>query len=128
MQKYYNDTYPVLKKCPNCGYEWTDLKHLLDDPDVEVIGYQVNFIRLSAGYFMFNHVCKGTFTVPADRFKTLYNGPVYSGRATGSKACPGYCLHKEDMRPCPVQCECAYVREILNTIRKWPKKQEFRTT
>jgi hypothetical protein len=25
------------------------------------------------------------------------------------------------VEPCPSQCECAYIREILQIIRNWPK-------
>ena len=112
---------PAFKKCPNCGYEWRDRKNLLSDPDAEIIGYQVNFLKLKAGYFMFNHSCKGTFSVQAGRFSNLYDGPIFTKRETGSDECPEYCLHRDELRPCPVHCECAYVREILQIIKNWLK-------
>ena len=113
---------PAFKKCPNCGYEWRGRENFLNDPDIVIIGYQVNFKRLSAGYFMFNHSCKGTFTIPASQFKDLYHSPIFTERATGKKECPEYCLHQEELRPCPAHCECAYVRDILQTIKNWPKR------
>lgn len=124
MNREYAAIQPVFKKCPNCGYEWRDREDLLSDPDVEIIGYQVNFLRLEAGYFMFNHSCKGTFTVPANQFKDLYHGSIFAKRAAGTDACPEYCLHQVELRPCPVHCECAYVREIINIIQKWQKRRD----
>lgn len=73
---------------------------------------------------MFNHDCKGTFTVPAEQFKELYDGPIFSTRATGKDDCNKYCLLKDELRSCPVQCECAYVREIITIIKNWPKHQD----
>ncbi|MBC2717020.1 MAG: hypothetical protein HF978_17080 [Desulfobacteraceae bacterium] len=124
MEKQRAETQPVFKKCPNCGFEWNDRESFLKDPDVEIVGYQVNFIRLSAGYFLFNHSCKGTFSVQAVEFKDLYHGPIFTKRATGQKECPEYCLHQDELRPCPAQCECAYVREILQTIKNRPKRRD----
>ena len=37
--------------------------------------------------------------------------------------CPEFCLHKSELRPCPAKCECAYVREIIQVIKDWPKKK-----
>ncbi len=128
MERVHTDIHPVFKKCPNCGFEWENRKHFLNDADIEIIGYQVNFTRLMAGYFMFNHACKGTFTVPAGQFKDLYNGPIFSKRAVGTEECNEYCLQKDELRPCPVQCECAYVREIISIIKKWPKHPDSEKT
>jgi len=121
MNKQRAEIQPVFKKCPNCGYEWHNLENLLSDPETEIIGYQVNFLRLEAGYFLFNHSCKGTFSIQASQFKDLYDGPIFIKRETGSDKCPEYCLHRNELRPCPVHCECAYVREILQIIKNWPK-------
>jgi len=113
----------VFKKCPNCGFEWPSRQDFLDDPTLEIIGYQIQLEELTAGIFLFNHSCHGTLAIPAGHFEDLYKGPVFTQRAHGSEECPGYCLHEEELEPCPVQCECAYVREIIQTIRNWPKGQ-----
>ena len=107
----------MFSVCPNCNVSWQDRETFLDDKDVEIIGYQVHFKDLTAGLFMFNHACKGTFTVEVSAFEDLYNGPVFSERATGSESCPGHCLHKDMLEPCPAQCECAFVREIIQVLR-----------
>ena len=88
-----------------------------------MIGYQVNFDQLDLGFFLFNHLkCGTTLGISAGSFKDLYNGPVFSERLTGTEKCREYCLHEYQLDPCPATCECAYVREILQIVRKWPKK------
>lgn len=89
------------------------------DPDVILIGYQVNFGDLELGFFMFHHnACGTSFGLQAGQFTDLYHGPVFDERRTGESDCPEYCLRIEELRPCPVRCECAYVREILQILRR----------
>ena len=109
----------LFKKCPKCGHEWNTREHFLTDPNLEMIGYQVNFIRLASGLFYFNHDCRGTLTIKAGAFEDLYGGPIIKIRATGSGECPGYCLHKDDLDPCPAQCECSYVRAVIQIIKEY---------
>jgi hypothetical protein len=111
-----------FKNCPNCGMIWLELNDFLEDPDVSVIGYQANFNHLSSGLFLFNHCCGTTLACQVEQFAYLYNGPIYTTCRTGEPDCPGLCLHQSDLALCPVQCSCAYVREILALIRSWPKQ------
>jgi hypothetical protein len=108
----------LFKKCPNCGFEWKTRGAFLIDPELDLIGYQCNFKELDSGLFYFNHSCKGTLTVSVGAFEYLYDGQVFEERATGTMECPGFCLHKEELEPCPTQCECSYVREIIQIIRR----------
>ncbi len=110
-----------FKTCAVCGFVWPTRKDFLTDTAVEIIGYQVNFDALTLGIFLFNHSCANTLAVPAGAFKDLYDGPIFAIRATGTEQCPGYCLRQNELRPCPAQCECAYVRQIIQIIIKWPK-------
>ncbi len=114
----------MFKRCPKCFFKWPQRFDFLSDPSLEVLGYQVNFGNLTAGIFLFNHDCFGTLAVPAGAFKDLCHGPIFKERATGSRECPGNCLREDDLAPCPTRCECAYVREILQVVKKWPKKAE----
>jgi hypothetical protein len=59
--------------------------------------------------------------VLVEKFADLHDGPVYQTRKTGTRDCPQYCLHKDELAPCPARCECAFVREILQRVRGWPK-------
>jgi len=111
----------IFKECPICSYQWTDRKNFLSDPEIETIGYQVHFENLKLGCFLFNHTCKGTLTIPVDMFTDLYDGPVFTEKATVSDECPGHCLHRFNIEPCRAKCECAFVREIIQVIKDWPK-------
>lgn len=110
-----------FKQCPKCRYPWPARTDFLADPRLTLIGYQVNFKALDTGILLFNHVCKTTLALPVRNFRDLYDGPVYAEPATGGDDCPGYCLRQNELGPCPVRCECAYVRHILQLIRDWPK-------
>jgi len=112
-----------FKQCTACGVNWSSRDQFLEDPDIQLIGYQVNFVELLAGFFLFNHSCRTTLAITAETFEDLYNGPVFSERATGTEKCPEHCLHESDFSPCPVECECAFVREIIQYVNSWPKRR-----
>lgn len=104
--------------CSNCGYSWKKREDFFNDKGVTIIGYQVNFEQLKAGFFLFNHICGTTFTLDVQSFEDLYNGPIFMDKEAGSDQCPGHCLHKSNLDPCPVKCECAFVREIIQILKK----------
>ena len=110
-----------FKICNVCNTKWQTRDTFLSDPGIELIGYQVHFEALKAGLLYFNHVCKGSLAFYAKDFMDLYDGPVFAQRATGGDACPGHCLHKENLGPCPAECECASVREVLRIVKGWQK-------
>jgi len=113
-----------FKQCTLCGFKWASRDQFLQDPCVELVGYQVNFVELLTGFFLFNHSCGTTFAVLTESFEDLYDGPVFSKRATGSDECPEHCIHEDDLDPCPAHCECAFVREIIQCIKCWPKGRD----
>ena len=112
-----------FKICPTCGFVWPTRNHFLRDPALEIIGYQVNFEQLTLGFFLFNHSCKSTLSICAGDFSDLYRGSIFQKRATGSEECPGYCLLQPVLLPCPAQCECAYVREVIQVVKNFPKDE-----
>lgn len=97
----------------------------MGDPMVKIIGYQVNFDDLQEGFFLFNHhieTCHTTLSVPAKVFFDLYKGVIFQGRLADTTECSGFCLHRDNLKVCPAKCECSFVREILQTVEKWPKR------
>ena len=112
----------MFKTCPCCGADWKLQSNFLEDADIDLIGYQVHFEELTAGFFLFNHSCKTTMAVQVDGFTDLYDGPVFSSRDTGNESCSELCLQENNLEFCYAECECAYVREILQIIREWPKR------
>ncbi|MFW5870631.1 MAG: hypothetical protein ACOCVL_03085 [Candidatus Sumerlaeota bacterium] len=108
-----------FKTCPNCGKNWADREAFLCDSDLLIIGYQVHFEELELGLFIFDHrACGSSIAIPAGQFTDLYQGKIFKERKTGGATCQGFCLHKEMLGPCPAQCECAYVREIIQLLKK----------
>ena len=100
---------------------WETRNDFLNDPDISIVGYQVHFEELHEGLFLFNHSCNSTIAIKAGLFRDLYDGQMFEDRLTGTDECPGYCLIKYELKPCPAKCECAYVREIIRLILFWPK-------
>lgn len=105
-----------------CGFRWESRDSFLSDPAIEIIGYQACFTELTTGCFLFNHSCTGTLAILVEALVDLHDGPVYEERKTGTRECPQHCLHRDDLAPCPVQCHCAYVRDIIQLVRAWPKR------
>lgn len=115
-----------FKKC-SCGKSWESREEFLVDPQVDVAGYQVSFQNLKEGFFLFNHLlasCRSTMSIQAGQFFDLYKGEVFTARLEGTASCTGLCFHRDDLNPCPAQCECAFVRNILRTVSEWPKQLE----
>ena len=112
-----------FKTCPCCGSEWQTREEMLQDPEVEAIGYQVNFAELVLGLLLFNHLgCGGTYACHVQAMADLHDGPIYEDRLTSTSDCPSYCLREDELRPCPNQCECAFVRAVLDKMANWPKR------
>ena len=108
----------MFKTCPKCNQGWGRRDDFLADVGIELVGYQVHFEELTAGLLMFNHSWGTTFAILVSSFHDLVEGPVFSERAAGTDACPGFCNHKTNLKPCPVKCECAYVRGLLRIIQQ----------
>ena len=114
-----------FKRCNTCGRIWRDREDFLSDPGLQLVGYQVNFKDLEAGLILFQHDVEGCGTSLAlwvEQFIGLYNGPVFAERMTGTEVCPTYCLYEHKLGACKAACECAWVREVLQIVKEWPKK------
>lgn len=115
-----------FKKCTACTKEWKDREEFLSDPEVVLAGYQVHFEELTAGFFLFQHrsqACGTSIAIDVDGFTDLHHGPVFEKRLAGTDACEGHCLRESDLLPCPAHCECAFVRDIMQIVREWPKRR-----
>ncbi|MEW6670088.1 MAG: hypothetical protein AB1427_00210 [Thermodesulfobacteriota bacterium] len=121
--KGFKEDFTGFKQCTACRFKWSTRDQFLEDPDVELLGYQANFVELLAGFFLFNHSCKTTLAIDVEAFTDLYDGPIFRQRLTGTEQCPEHCLHEDNLMPCPNQCECAFVREIIQSVKTWPKRR-----
>ena len=116
----------LFKQCTSCRYKWPDREDFLADPDISVVGYQVNYGELEAGLFLFVHGipgCGTSLAIMAGEFTDMHDGPIFETSLANTDKCGGHCLRETDLEPCPKQCECAYVRDVLQKVRYWPKKR-----
>lgn len=112
-----------FKVCSNCGKIWPKQEDFLIDPEVDLVGCQIDYRHLRRGLFLFNHLtCGTTMSIRTEKFCNLYDGPVFQESKVGTNECPEYCLHQDVLNACPIRCECAWVREILQLIKSWNKE------
>jgi hypothetical protein len=112
-----------FKSCSKCGQVWQKSKDFVQDQNIKLTGYQVNFIHPEKGLLLFNHMsCQTTLGIFPESLMYLYNGPVYTENRTGSEECPGYCLQKTNFTRCPVKCNSAFVREVIEIIDQQKNK------
>jgi hypothetical protein len=110
-----------FKECPGCRHLWPDRESFLSDTGLRAIGYQVNYGELNAGFFLFSHDvpgCGTSLAIKAGEFADMHKGPIFERRLANTDQCAGHCLHVKDLDPCPEKCECAYVRDVLQEVKK----------
>jgi hypothetical protein len=113
-----------FKSCPSCEQSWESREDFLSDASLKLVGYQVHFKDLEEGLFLFNHSsCKSTIAIQSGKFSSLYDGPIFTTNRMHKEDCPDHCLSKFNLETCPVQCECNYVREIMQIIKTWEKNE-----
>jgi len=111
----------VFKTCSFCENSWDSREKFLSDPNVRLVGYQAHFEELTAGMFLFNHSCGDTLAFLVEDFRDLYQGPVFEGSKKDTDSCSQYCVQEDNFQPCPIECECSFVREIMQIIHSWKK-------
>ena len=115
-----------FKRCTCCESPWLTRENFLSDDQIQLVGYQANFCQLELGYLLFNHLsCESTIAIHAGSFKDLHTGPIFGQRLTGTEVCQGFCNDSVALEPCEAECECAYIREIIQIIRAWPKTEQL---
>ncbi len=120
-----------FKTCPCCAATWLCRDDFLGDKALEMNGYAPDFDNLLEGLFFFTHHASGCFstmTLKAKTFADLYTGQKYLEPKTDDDDCPRYCFDRQDLRRCEEFCECAYIREILEILRHYPKQQGAAST
>ncbi len=113
----------AFKICPGCRFVWPARADFLGDPDLVLIGFQVDLTDPHGGLFLFNHRCGSTLALPVGPFLDLVGRPPVAPSLRGTPQCAGHCLHRSDIDPCRTVCECAFVREVLQVVRHWPKRR-----
>jgi len=108
----------IFKICGNCSEKWKFRTDFLKDKNLKIIGYQAHFKDIEKGLYLFDHNCKTTFGVKVSKFKSLYHRIKYDTIKTGTDECTGKCLIKNNLEPCKAECRLAYLREIMQIIKK----------
>jgi len=108
------------KTCKQCGKSWPDRGGFLSDPQVFLSGCQMEIEQPPASCFLFDHRAPGcgtTIAIRVSEFDELYDGPRHKVKWGLSAKCPGMCHDPVNLEPCDKECACAYVRQILQTVR-----------
>jgi hypothetical protein len=111
----------MFKECPMCGNIWKNREAFLTDPNLVIIGYQARFEKIKDGLFLFNHACQTTLAVEVMEFDDLYKGPKYDMSLFDTDECSELCLDMNNLDACGAKCKYAYVRDIIQIIKNWPK-------
>ena len=106
-----------FKNCTLCNFTWMGRDSFLSDPNIKIVGYQADFSGNEDGFFLFNHNCGTTFSIPVNTFGDLYDGPKYKNILTNREQCEGHCLDEGDLSSCKAECKLAYWREIIQIIK-----------
>lgn len=95
---------------------------MLADPDVVLLGYQAFSPNPVEGMLLFNHMtCQTTLAIQVRSFRDLHDGPVHVESLAGTDACSGHCDTTSDLERCENRCSGAWVREVLQSVKTWPK-------
>lgn len=116
----------AFRVCPSCQYVWENRNDFLSDPDVKVVGYQVNYDDPDSGLVLFNHqvpMCGTTLMIEVLAFSDFYHGPICEDLLENTAQCPGYCRNMYSLERCAQECKCTFARDILQIIRDWPKRK-----
>jgi hypothetical protein len=111
----------LFKQCSMCLKIWKDLDAFLDDVSLELNGYEADFDQLEFGLLYFTHRVAGCFSTMALEvrdFFSLYSGKRYPESKKGEEGCTGKCLDRKDFELCPAHCRFAYVREVVQVIKR----------
>ncbi len=106
--------------CACCGVSWGVRDDILNDPLLELVGFQVDFTGSSNGYFLFNHMveeCGTTIVLEVDLFADLGSVTRFGENLCGTELCPGRCGRIDDLVRCDKPCRKAWVRELAIIIR-----------
>lgn len=111
----------VFMVCTQCGRRWVSRDEFLADPAVRLSGCQVETDRPRGSAILFDHKAPGcgtTIAVPVNTFTDLYHGPDHKVNWAPSAKCLKMCFDPQNLETCPAQCASAFVREILQVVRR----------
>lgn len=118
-----------IKTCAMCSTDWPDLESFVTDPQLQIVGYQARFDRPNEGIVLVTHMrpgCRTTLGITVEQLRTLYSGPEHTRRMTGAAECKGLCLENGCLEDCEAPCQMAWVRRIIQFMRRHELPPECR--
>ena len=114
----------TFKTCSFCGKKWKTREEFLSDNDVKLTGYQVNYIDIEKGLFLFNHTCNTTLAIEVEEFMDLYTGVKYTEDKMNKDGCPGYCLDENNLQDCGNTCYYNQIRKLMLIVLDFKNKNK----
>jgi hypothetical protein len=117
----FGDGIMPFKLCGCCRKSWESRDDFITSPQICLLGYQAAFDKPENGLFLFNHldkVCRTTLGINVSNFYDMYDGIRYPESKIGYDECSRKCLSIYDLERCDVPCSMAFIREIIQIIRK----------
>jgi len=109
-----------FKICPKCGHNWETIVDFVLDLDVEVNGYQANFVNPEAGFIMVTHnrkECQTSITISAEVLRRFYYGPTIKDLYIDHETCMMFCLNNNLLEYCDAKCSMSWIRSVLNYLK-----------
>jgi hypothetical protein len=111
-----------FRYCPVCSVLWTWQSQFLSDPEVRFLGFRPAATPESLCLMLFNHSpCDTRMAFALETFAELTAVPILSPSCATTHKNEDYCLARQELRPCPTLCVCAFVYSVSEAIRVWPK-------
>lgn len=111
----------AFKQCTLCPTIWVEAEDFIRDLELRVEGYLAAFKNPDEGLILVTHRragCGTTLAIPAGTLKRFYHGPEYTAHHTGDEDCPRHCVKREDFELCDVECDMAWVRQIIQLLAR----------
>ncbi len=111
----------AFKRCAYCGYVWENIRDFIADSSLHVNGYQAAPEDPQRGLIMVTHEvegCGNTLAVRASELSVLYDGPTHQERMIKLEPCRLLCLDSANIEECKVECDLAWVRQVLQHLRR----------
>ena len=106
--------------CSCCEASWDERDDILDDPWLELVGYQVDLAGLSRGFFLFNHMvegCGSTIAVEVEQFADLKGSPRFEENQYGTELCSESQGRMDYLSRCNRPCRNAWLRDLAMIIK-----------
>ena len=110
-----------LMTCSRCGVKWEDIIEIIQDPLLQVEGYQATFVEPKNGLILITHHsdnCGTTLALVVADLKCLDNSDEIFTRNNGLDGCDGLCLLENKLEDCNAPCDMAWVRHAIQWLRK----------